>query len=98
MYEFDVVSVSTYEAASLAAKLTEKSADGWEVVAIVPAGSDITAYLKKTAPDAAAPEATSSEPAGWGTAPAAAGAAAATTWGSNSGDAASSTTWGSSTP
>ena len=61
-------------------------------VAIVPAGSDITAYLKKTAsdaaatttdapaaagcgghtpPDAASPEATSSEPAGWGTAPAA---------------------------
>ena len=38
MYEFDSVSVSSYEAASLAAKLTEKSADGWDVVAIVPAG------------------------------------------------------------
>ena len=47
MYEFDSVSVSTYEAASLAAKLSEKSADGWEVVAIVPAGSDITAYVKR---------------------------------------------------
>src|SRR5215218_699626 len=66
MYEFDVVSVSTYEAASLAAKLTEKSADGWEVVAIVPAGSDITAYLKKTASDAAA--ATSDAPAAAATA------------------------------
>ena len=51
MYEFDSVSVSTYEAASLAAKLTEKSADGWEVVAIVPAGSDITAFLKRAASD-----------------------------------------------
>lgn len=47
MYEFDSVSVSTYEAASLAAKLSEKSADGWEVVAVVPAGSDITAYVKR---------------------------------------------------
>lgn len=48
MYEFDSVRVSTYEAASLAAKLTEKSADGWDVVAIVPAGSDITAFLKRS--------------------------------------------------
>ena len=47
MYEFDSVSVSSYEASSLAAKLTEKSGDGWEVVAIVPAGSDITAFLKR---------------------------------------------------
>jgi|HigsolmetaAR201D_1030396.scaffolds.fasta_scaffold11974_1 hypothetical protein len=47
MYEFDSVSVSTYEAGSLAAKLTERSADGWEVVAIVPTGSDVTAYLKR---------------------------------------------------
>ena len=47
MYEFDSVSASSYEASSLAAKLTEKSADGWEVVAIVPAGSDITAFLKR---------------------------------------------------
>ena len=38
MYEFDSVSVSTYEASSLAAKLTERSSDGWDVVAIVPTG------------------------------------------------------------
>ena len=38
MHEFDSVSVSSFEAAALAAKLTEKSADGWDVVAIVPAG------------------------------------------------------------
>ena len=48
MYEFDSVSVSTYEATSLAAKLTEKSGDGWEIVAIVPTGSDITAYVKRS--------------------------------------------------
>jgi hypothetical protein len=59
MYEFDSVSVSTYEAASLAAKLSERSADGWEVVAIVPAGSDITAYVKRSADGAA----TSTSPA-----------------------------------
>ncbi|MDF2732007.1 MAG: hypothetical protein K0S92_637, partial [Desertimonas sp.] len=47
MYDFESVSVSSYEAASLAATLTEKSADGWEVVAIVPAGSDVVAYLRR---------------------------------------------------
>ena len=53
MYEFDSVSVSSFEAASLAAKLTEKSADGWDVVAIVPAGTDVVAYLRRaTAADA----------------------------------------------
>ena len=49
MYEFEAVSVSSYEAGSLAAKLTEKSNEGWDVVAIVPAGSDVTAYLKRSA-------------------------------------------------
>jgi hypothetical protein len=47
MYEFDSVSVSSYEAASLAAKLTEKSGDGWDVVSIIPAGSEITAFLRR---------------------------------------------------
>jgi len=61
MYEFDSVSVSTYEAASLAAKLSERSADGWEVVAIVPAGSDITAYVKRTAGGADTDRDTSSD-------------------------------------
>ena len=48
MYDFESVSVSSFEAASLAATLTEKSADGWDVVAIVPAGSDVVAYLRRT--------------------------------------------------
>jgi hypothetical protein len=47
MYEFDSISVSSYEASSLAAQLTERSGDGWDVVAIVPAGSEITAYLRR---------------------------------------------------
>lgn len=51
MHEFDSLSVSTYEASSLAAKLTEKSSEGWDVVAIVPTGSDVTAYLKRSATD-----------------------------------------------
>jgi Protein of unknown function (DUF2510) len=84
MYEFDSVSVSSYEAASLAGKLTDKSRDGWDVVSIVPAGSEITAFLRRessaTSSSAYATEgyaastptseaAGASEPAGWGTAP-----------------------------
>ena len=42
MYEYVNVSVSSYDPASLAAKLTERSGDGWEVVAIVPTGGDVT--------------------------------------------------------
>ena len=108
MYEFDSVSVSTYEAASLAAKLSEKSADGWEVVAIVPAGSDITAFVKRATTDddvvegttvaatepAATDATTVSEPAGWGTAPET--AAAGSSWGQTAaGDSGSS--WGTDT-
>jgi hypothetical protein len=48
MYDFESVSVSSFEAASLAATLTERSADGWDVVAIVPAGSDVVAYLRRS--------------------------------------------------
>ena len=110
MYEFEAVSVSTYEAASLAAKLTEKSADGWEVVAIVPAGSDVTAYLRKStdaaavtttaqpADDTAAAAttpATTGEPAGWGTAPAASTAATTSSWGSGANSTETATGWGS---
>jgi Protein of unknown function (DUF2510) len=89
MHEFDSVSVSTYEASSLADKLTERSSEGWDVVAIVPAGSDITAFLKRDRASGAretdtpttTAAATATEPAGWGTAP----AASASGWGSDSG-------------
>ena len=100
MYEFDSVSVSTYEAASLAAKLSEKSADGWDVVAIVPAGSDITAFLKRASSDATASTATPAETAASAAAePATAtGAAASEPAGWGTAPASSSTetsSWGS---
>jgi hypothetical protein len=71
MLEFDSISVSSYEADTLAHKLTEKSAAGWEVVSIVSAGSSVTAYLSRaaesapagsddTAPAASTPDATES--------------------------------------
>jgi hypothetical protein len=49
MQEFSSISVSSYDAASLAGKLTEKSAEGWDVVAIVSAGTNVTAYLSRAA-------------------------------------------------
>jgi hypothetical protein len=61
MYEFDSVSVSSYEASSLAAKLSEKSSDGWDVVTIVPTGSEITAYLRRD--KSGAPADSTAEPA-----------------------------------
>ena len=47
MHEFTSISVSSYEADTLTALLNEKSGDGWNVVAIVPTGSTVTAYLSK---------------------------------------------------
>jgi len=59
MQEFTTVSSSSYDPAALAAKLTEKSADGWSVVSIVSTGGDVTAFLSREstgeAPAAAAP-------------------------------------------
>lgn len=49
MQEFSSISVSSYEAGSLAERLTEQSGDGWSVVAIVPTGSTVTAYLSRDA-------------------------------------------------
>jgi hypothetical protein len=59
MSEFSAVSASSYDPAALAAKLTEKSAEGWSVVSIVPTGGDITAFLTREggAVEAAAPAA-----------------------------------------
>ena len=52
MYEFDSVSVSSFEAGSLVDHLSAQSADGWDVVAIVPAGSNVVAYLRRDQPAA----------------------------------------------
>jgi hypothetical protein len=71
-YEFLAVSVPSHDAASLAPQLAERSADGWEVVAIVPTGGNVTAYCRRpadsseTAPVAEAPAETAPEAApGW---------------------------------
>ena len=49
MYEYITVNTSSYDPAGLAAKLTEKSSEGWAVVAIVPTGGDVTAFLSRPA-------------------------------------------------
>lgn len=54
MQEFSAISVSSYEAGSLADRLTEQSRDGWSVVAIVPTGSTVTAYLCREAQESGA--------------------------------------------
>ncbi len=82
MQEFTTASSSSYDPATLAAKLTEMSSDGWTVVSIVSTGGDVTAFLSRAAgaadiaaasiaPAAAEPAAaaTVAEPAGWAVAP-----------------------------
>jgi hypothetical protein len=59
MHEFAALSVSAYDPESLVAQLNERSADGWSVVAIVPTGSTITAYVRRDAPDGSMPSTTS---------------------------------------
>ena len=63
MQEFSSISVSSYEAGSLAERLTSQSRDGWSVVAIVPTGSTITAYLSREASGEAEAPAAVTEPA-----------------------------------
>lgn len=106
MHEFDTVSVSSFEAASLAAKLTEKSADGWDVIAIVPAGSDVTAYLRRESTTGRSDEAPETGGAATPVAAFTAAAAAADRgsdepvepagWGSAPEASAASSSWGSS--
>ena len=55
MQEFSSVTASSYDAESLAPLLNEKAADGWSVVSIVAAGTNIVAYLQREADEAAAP-------------------------------------------
>lgn len=47
MQEYSSISVSSYEAGVLADQLTQQSSEGWSVVAIVPTGSTVTAYLSR---------------------------------------------------
>lgn len=59
MQEFTSVSASSYDPAALASKLTEKSADGWSVVSIVPTGGDVTAFLARESSGATSASASS---------------------------------------
>ncbi len=49
MLEFTSVSVSSFEAPNLSDELQRLSSEGWTVVSIVNAGSDIVAYLSRQA-------------------------------------------------
>ena len=49
MQEFSSVTASSYDADSLAPMLAEKSAEGWSVISIVAAGTNIVAYLEREA-------------------------------------------------
>jgi Protein of unknown function (DUF2510) len=51
MQEFSSVTASSYDADALAPLLSEKSADGWDVVSIVSAGTNIVAYLRREKSD-----------------------------------------------
>jgi hypothetical protein len=56
MQEFSSVTASSYDAESLAPLLNEKAADGWSVVSIVAAGTNIVAYLQRETDGAPAAE------------------------------------------
>ena len=47
MQEFSSVIASSYDAESLAPMLTDKAAEGWSVVSIVSAGTNVIAYLTR---------------------------------------------------
>jgi hypothetical protein len=61
MQEYATVSSSSYDPASLASKLNDKAAEGWTVVAIVPTGGDVTAFLTREAGGAEAPASTAAD-------------------------------------
>ena len=50
MQEYSSVAVSTYKAGDLPGLLNEQSAEGWSVVSIVTAGTDVIAYLTRNSP------------------------------------------------
>ena len=95
MYEFDSVSVSTFEASTLAAKLTEKSSDGLGCRCSrpdrqrhhgVPAAGDRRVDApplgrwRATSAQPPSPRSAASEPAGWATAPESAAATNSSGW------------------
>lgn len=80
-FEFITVTASAYDAAALATKLTAHSAQGWEIVSIVPTGGELTAFCRRAATGvapAAEPVSMAAEPVATAPAPAAAAPAAQT--------------------
>ena len=61
MQEFSSVTASSYDAESLAPMLNDKAADGWSVVSIVAAGTNIVAYLQRDADERAVDAAPAAE-------------------------------------
>ena len=61
MQEFESISASSYDPSALATKLTAKAAEGWSVVAIVPTGGDVTAFVTRDKGAADADSKTSTE-------------------------------------
>ena len=57
MQEISSVTASSYDAEALAPLLTEKAAEGWAVISIVAAGTNIVAYLSRDSADADVPAA-----------------------------------------
>ncbi len=101
MLEFTSVSVSSYEASNLADELQRLSGEGWTVVSIVNAGSDIVAYLSRQASGApqeheaapAAEQPAQEGGAGWGMQSAASETTASTDPSSASSSAAAPAGW-----
>ena len=61
MQEFSSVTASSYDAESLAPMLNDKAADGWSVVSIVAAGTNIVAYLQREADEHGSADASDAE-------------------------------------
>ena len=65
MQEFESISASSYDPSALAAKITVKAAEGWSIIAIVPTGGDVTAFLSREAGGATEPAESESAGSGW---------------------------------
>ena len=48
--EFSAVTASSYDADALVPLLNEKAAEGWDVVSIISAGTNVVAYLQRATP------------------------------------------------
>src|SRR4051794_34686662 len=49
-WEFTSEHASSYDTDTLLTKLNDRAGDGWELVTIISAGSDVTAFMKREKP------------------------------------------------